>query len=258
MDTTPASVLDPAPQPLWLPFLAAIGLHGFGVVAVVLFEVVEWNRSPVLDLDQTIEVSLFEVKRAPGLPRVATHAPVPAGAPEPQPAPAPPPPPVQSDLAVRRPEPEPTRQGAVTPQPSREDRLRELRRQALLDAAREGATDQEATDPNGTSNVTRGSGASFGDPRLAAWKERVVERFDQPFEPRPDIVAANPGISAVYRVVFDQDSGRVSSFTVVRTSGNASYDAAVERAIRAVPVIELPPAEFRDVVGRALDITFEP
>jgi hypothetical protein len=189
-------------------------------------------------------------------------APRPRGAPEPapSPAPAPEPPPVESDLAVHTPNAAPQPQGTPDRSAERDRARREALMRAALEGARPGDRDQEATDPRGTADETirTGSGGIPADPELARWKARAEDQFNDPFNPLPTIVAANPGITAVYRVTIDPRTGRVVRWQVLRSSGNASYDAAVERAISSVPAIDPPPERFIDVVGSVLDVTFEP
>lgn len=273
MAAPPSSTLDPPRQPLFLPFLGALLLHGGLVFVFALWSVLCVASKPVLDLNRTVEVSFVEMKRAEGLPTIATRTPEPQGVaqPDPQPAaapepptPAPEPPPVQSDLVLHQPEPAPVTPAPVSPAPpappdrsaDRQRALDEARRAAALEQARIGSENVEATDPNGTSDRTVNAGGvgNPADPELARWKVRTEALFTSQFNPIQD----DPNLSAVVQVRFDPDTGRVLGSSIRTSSGNASFDAAATRAAAAVTQIDTPPDRFRDIVGSRLDITFEP
>lgn len=258
------SVLTPEPQPLWPYFLLAFSLHVFLVFTLMCLNVLDLfsPRKPLLDVDRSMEVSLVQLKHTDTMPTRATVAPRPKGESEPVavPKPAPTPPPVQSDLAYQTEEAPPAPQG----DPERDAALEEARRKALMDAAladaMEGSRDREATDPSSdaTESISTGGAGMRAPPELIKWKAGVEDLFRKNFKPLPTIVAANPGIQCEVNVDFDPASGRVTGYDIHTTSGNSSYDAAAERAVQAVPSIPPPPAQFTDLVGSRLTITFTP
>ena len=225
-------------------------------------------------LDEAIEVSLVSLPRTdrrmaqmevraptPAAP-VVPDAPPPepdaaAGVTEPQVAPEPPPP-VQSELQIRDPNAA-AKQGEPDPEAREADRREALRRLAMqaLDAP-VGDAPSQASDPDGVSDdalAVSGSGPP-GDPELVRFRQRVEELFYGKFVPIPTIAQQNPGITAVIKVRFDVDSGRVTSWEWVRRSGNASWDAAAERAVEAVTSVPPPPERFRAYFTRGLDVYF--
>ncbi len=260
------SALSPDPQPLALPLVLAVVMHGFVVVVLVVATWFDWapERGPIIDLRDTMEVSLVELKHSPDMPTRETVAPVPRGSPEaprPETPPDAPPPPRQSDLVVPEPEPDPQPQGSPDRTSDRQRVLDELDRERQRREAIEGARDREATDPDSTATETTraGVGPARGDPELARWQARVEEMFRDEFRPLPAVVSANPGIRAEYYVDFDPRTGRVTGFAPAEKSGNPSYDAAAERALRNIQSIPPPPERFREsFAGRRLLIEFVP
>ncbi len=254
-----ASVLAPPPQPLWLPLLFALMLHGCVGGTVVLAGMLSFAppKRPMIDPRENIEVSLVQIKGSTQLPTRETVAPVPTGKVE---AKEPPKPAVkESDLAFKTPE-APQPKGAPDRSAEREALMRELDRKRALEAALEGTRDREATDPNSTATETirAGTGTMRAEPELARYMMTVETLFNDHFKPLKPIVDANPGISADYHVDFDPDTGRILGFSPYKRSGNASYDAAVERAIQAIANVPLPPAKYRDIVGSRFTINFVP
>jgi hypothetical protein len=132
---------------------------------------------------------------------------------------------------------------------------REARLAALQADARTGDRNQEATDPNATGSENLGSASGNpADPELARWRAMTQARFAEVFSP----IQTDPSLNALVRVTIDTNSGMIRSTRVLRSSGNASFDAAAERSAMSLRLIELPPSRFREMVGSNLDITYEP
>jgi outer membrane biosynthesis protein TonB len=278
MAYVPSSVLSPTPQPLGLAAVASIGLHVGGVVIFVGWTLLCGAGEPVRDLRPAMEIDFALVAQADVMPQVAMRTPTPpsfdkpaptAPAPEPVPAAPEPPPPRESDLVIHTPEPVPAPPTPVaqTPAPAQPrpapdnsaDRQRVIdaaqRLEDLMNEARVGPRNQAATDPNGNSDITVGSGSgAVTDVELSRWRATTQARFAEVFSPIQNI----PGLKAVVRVTIDPESGIIRETRVLRTSGNASFDAAAERSATSLFRIDLPPPRYRDIVGSNLDITYEP
>jgi len=248
--------------------------HLLVVGALALFSALPSCQEQRPLLDDAIEVSLVSLPRSdrrmaqmevraptPPAPVVPDAAPPPPdaapGRTEPTVAPAPEPP-VQSDLKIKDP-------SAAAPQgePDRDareaDRREALRRLTLqsLDAP-VGDTPSQASDPDGTSDdaITLSGSGPPADPELARFRQRVEDLFYGKFVPIPTIAQQNPGITAVIKVRFNVETGKVLSWEWVRRSGNASWDGAAERAVEAVTAVPAPPERFRPYFTRGLDVHF--
>lgn len=251
------SVLVPEPQPLWLPLFFAVVLHVTVFGMLVLLDALDLfhGHKPLIDPHHTMEVSLVQVKTTKELPTRATMAPVTAG----EKGRAKPPPVRQSDLKFEQKRARKSEGQADAKK--MKDALAQIQRQLAIQQALEGAKNREATDPNSKANETIQAGvpgATRADPALAKYMASVEALFNAQFKPLKPVVDANPGIEAQYNVDFDPKTGKVLRWSPYKPSGNRSYDAAVERAIEAVPTVPLPPAKFTDQVGSRFTITFLP
>jgi colicin import membrane protein len=91
----------------------------------------------------------------------------------------------------------------------------------------------------------------------AAAKQNEVSRYTDAIKAKirgranvPDTVTGNPEVHVRIRIL---PGGEVLDITITRRSGNASYDSAIERAIRSAQPLPVPPADselfplFRDL-----------
>jgi len=251
------SVLIPEPQPLTIPLVFAVLLHAcVGGSLFAADQVADFftPRKPIIDLSETVEVSLVQLAHTDAMPTRATVV-------------APPPaPPKESDLTYIKPDAKPAPRPKAVPDRTseREALLEELERKRLIQEALEGARTRDATDPDSTAteSISAGGFGARADPELARYKQSVEEIFIDEFETQKltvkRVADANPGIKAEYNVDFDPETGRVLGWSPYRPSGNPVYDSAVERAIQAITTIPLPPEKYKDTVGSRFTITFFP
>lgn len=251
------SVLVPERQSL-LPGLGCSALlHGGVLGAGLLFSLVTANcgpRKPIIDLDQTMEVSLIAATDLK-VPERATRAPAPKGREPVQDAPVETPR-EQSDLVFEKKDAQETK-GTDT---ERQDALDEIERQRMLEQlmnAPEGKVDRAATDPNGTGDVTINPGLNaMGDPEYAAYVAKVQALFLQHFKPLGAIVEQNPDAVCKVLISVDEATMRVLSFEVVQSSGIPAYDAAAERAAAAVTALPPPPDKYRGLLAGGYTMNF--
>ena len=266
------SALSPDPEPLVFGLIGSVVLHVLVVSSVVVGSFVAslaFPKKPMLDI-QAMEVSMVVLPHANRAPDKATAAPrtlgttaAAADAPKTQE----PPPPKESDLAFKDPNakpPTPTKptletsaETQGTPDADRQRRIRELMMKQMIDDAAEGDRDREATDPNSnaTEKVDLGGTGARGDPEYARYLASIKALFMAQFSPLPAVVAANPGLKCVVHFSMNADTGEVTGYSIRKSSGNASFDGAAERAIQAVPRLPVPPAAFKANLQEN-DITF--
>lgn len=250
------STLNPEPQPLTKPVIAAIGLHlalaGLFLVAGLL----ERLRPPPPPLvDQSMEVSMLVMKHSNRMPTRATRVRVNRGD-TPQKTEAPQPVPVrQSDLAFNTPEAKKT-QGQPDRSADRARAMRELQMAAALSDFDEADANRDAASPEGSGDETidlGGTGMRI-DPELARYIAQLQRLFNEHFHPLPGITAGRPDMRTRVRLTLDT-SGKITAYDVVGKSGNSSYDRSAESAVQAVSRVPLPPEKYRN---QAFVVEFSP
>lgn len=252
MNEHPPSLFDDRGERLW-PFVfgAAVG-HGTvlgGMLAVsFLMSFLTPAPAPLIDPDDSMEVAVVSMAKAPGLPQLAMHAPRASGAPVPSNVP---PPPQVSDLAYRDPvNPEPKPTGSPDDDVRRQELMDEMRRQDLLGSldGPEGPEDRQATSPDGADG---GSGTALGanDPYAAALRKA----YDPVFQPLP----ALRGKGLVAKVLIKADaSGRVLATSLKKSSGNESWDRSAMAAAESLESIPPPPPERAAAVASGFVLAF--
>jgi TonB family protein len=65
------------------------------------------------------------------------------------------------------------------------------------------------------------------------------------------------GLEAVVFFRIDE-RGEVTDVQTIRSSGDRSYDASVERAVRAASPVGVPPEAYRKEFESGVEITFRP
>ena len=258
MSTPTGSVLVPTPQSLGLPMVLSISAHGALLCAVAISAWLFADDAPLVDVNDTIQVSMVVLpKSATPIPDRASRAPVPSG--EVPTADTPPAPIRESDLAFEDPKAKPSA-GAADRSTDRARLLRQLQMKELLTDAPEGKVDRSATDPHSTTNdaVNAMGVGTLGDIEFARYVQRLQDLFRPHFNPLPTIVEKNPDISCAVKVKVDASNGRITWHAVSGPSGNMSYDAAAERAVRSVTSIPLPPQRFLPLLEQGFEIQFEP
>ena len=72
-------------------------------------------------------------------------------------------------------------------------------------------------------------------------------------------VWAGDDLALEVKVQFDVTAtGEIQNVRVTGSSGNRSYDASAERAVRAASPLAPPPEKYRDLFERGVEITFRP
>jgi colicin import membrane protein len=70
-------------------------------------------------------------------------------------------------------------------------------------------------------------------------------------------VWAGEDLALEVKVQFDVTAtGSIQNVRVVGSSGNRSYDASAERAVRAASPLAPPPEKYRDLFVHGVEITF--
>jgi hypothetical protein len=160
------------------------------------------------------------------------------------------PPPVKSSDVILR-VPDAPAQAGNTEQALREQMLTEMERQKLLDDlvdAPEGTVDRNRTDPHGQTDLDLAvllAGAA-GDPAMAKWQEDVRRVLMPHFRP---LTMGRKDLECVVNIQVEPETGRILSWDVARTSGDASYDAASERAVQDAATLPLPPEKYRPLLS---------
>lgn len=187
----------------------------------------------------------------------------------PAPPPQPPQPAVREEIKVAKPAPAPARaeiefkdkkrrkeeekraqEAAQLKAQQEAQRLAALQaqQQALAEAARLQREQEEALVRLTTERATA------GDRVKAEYKDRIMSKIRRHVVLPPDL-SGNP--QAEYRVTL-LPGGDVMSAKLIRSSGNAAYDAAVERAIYKAQPLPLPPDPMLFSAFRELDLQFRP
>ncbi len=231
--------------------------HGIGP-AVVLSAIVHIGLAAVLVLGvrwqvsapDTVTVDLVDALPPPPAPVVEPPKPVPAPKVEPEP-----PPKAKPDIALQeKPKPKPKPKPEVKPKadPDFQKRLREqvAMEQKALDQQRQERELREliARQQAEAARVASAAKARALNEYIARIQAKVKGNWILP----PDL-QGNP--EAVFLVV-QLPTGEVLSTRLIKSSGNASYDAAVERAILKSSPLPLPAS--RELFARELKLTFRP
>ncbi len=236
-------------------FLLALAVHA--VLIAVMFLGVRWQSRPA----ESVTVELWEPPPPAPAPVVEAPKPPPPKVepPKPEPEPEVKKPEIVEKVVPPKPEPKPKPKPEPKPEPkpkpappkvdefqkrmAREQLVLEQRkleedRQRLAEAQRKAAADRQA--------------ASARDKALNAYIERIRAKVKRNWILPPDL-QGNP--EAVFDVV-QLPTGEVISVKLAKSSGNAAYDAAVERAILKSSPLPLP--ETRSLFSRELKLTFRP
>jgi colicin import membrane protein len=213
-------------------------------LAAVLFLGVRWqSHAP-----ETVTVDLVEAPPPP--PVEAPKPPPPKVQPEVKPEP---PRIVKPEIAIReKPKPKPKPEVKPKPDPDFQKRLREqvAQEQRALDEQRQERELREliARQQADAARTQAAARARALNEYIARIQAKVRSNWILP----PDL-QGNP--EAVFDVV-QLPTGEVLSTRLVKSSGNAAYDAAVERAILKSSPLPLPAS--RELFSRELKLTFRP
>jgi colicin import membrane protein len=231
-------------------FLLAFAVHA--VLLAVMFLGVRIQNRP----DDVVAVELWEAPPPPPPPVPVLEAPKP-----PPPKPEPEPEVKKPDIAEKAPPPKPKPKPKPVPQEDPLERLL-LREQAALEQRkldeerRKLAEEQrrlaDAQRKAESERVARSLADSARNKALGEYINRIRNKVRQNWILPADL-QGNP--EAIFDVV-QLPTGEVLSVRLAKSSGNAAYDAAVERAILKSSPLPLP--EPRSLFDRQLKLTFRP
>ncbi len=247
---TERSYLRPEPVPLGWALPGSVLGHVLVFGGLWAFSTRAPAAERLIDPDDVIEVAMVSLpspkvpvpqkamRRAPPPPKPRA-APVPAAIADPSAEPVP---------ADAEPAPEEDRTAA------KDELMRQMKREALLDSLRnapEGPVDQAATTDAGEDGGEGSGQAAVGDAEQARYSEEVRRVFYRDFSPLQD----EAGLETLAWVWVDA-TGRVLRHQVKTPSGDGSFDAAVERAIRLVKTVPAPPEGLVTGGELRLDLVF--
>jgi colicin import membrane protein/protein TonB len=230
------SALLPRRERLWPLVAVSLAAH-VGAIGFALLH----RPPPAIDLDQKPIVAklvrLGEKRPEQFLPRKEAEPPPPAPAPEAAPAPAPPKPAAPAvPVPAHAMPPPPKPKAAPRTSPGKGDVLASV----LSRVRREQALQEPAPgDPEGHA-LGDSSESSAGDEYAALVQKAVQETYDVP----ATISSADRVRLRATVVIYLDADGQVLRYEFENRSGNAAFDAALERAIRAAR-IPPPPPELR-------------
>jgi TonB family protein len=215
--------------------VGSVAGHAVLVVTLLIAQSCAPKHAPLINPDEVMEVSLLSMpKQETRMVQKATRAPEEKqGVQEPEPVEV-----IKTDSDMRALE--------VTPdkgqeKPSRDDALREMKRAEMLAAledAAEGSQDRLPTSEDGVEG-SEGSSKGVGDPRLAAYYEKVKKAVLPNFRPLQE----DPALKVKLHVTVDR-KGTVLGFEVADSSGDVSFDQAAIRAVKATDTVPAPPEDL--------------
>lgn len=251
--------------------LLALAMHALFIVLIVFG--VSWQKKPQTPVTADLWSNLPPLPP----PRAVEAPPAPQAAPEPPPkaaprVPPPPPkvertPPPKPDIVVKKVEKEKKAEPRAEPRPEpkkrEDDKIARLQKEAEAKAQREqdqqreladkearAAADKAAAEKAAAERAARAAAARDNQKYIAGIYGKVYARLAVP----PD-VQGNP--EAEFTVAL-LPSGELDSVTMRRSSGNAAYDAAIERAIRAAQPFVVPSGDEFQRSFRRFPMVFRP
>jgi colicin import membrane protein len=229
-------------------FTLAAAVH-LALIAI-MFLGVQWQMHP----PESISVELWEPP-PPAPPKVEAPKPEPKVEPKPEPKPEPKieKPDIVEKAAPPKPKPKPEpKKAEVKPEPKPKPRPDDFKKRMQEQLAREQkAIDQDRQVREAKERVAREQAAA----RASALGQYIgqIQRKVRSGWILPQDLQGNP--EAVFNVV-QLPTGEIISVRLAKSSGNAAYDAAVERAILKASPLPLPAQ--RDLFDRELKLTFRP
>lgn len=237
----------------WPAVMASIAVHGAAILLAV-----KASSLPTIELDQKpIQarlVRLGEKKPEHLLPQKETP-------PAPEPAPATPAPPVAqppppatppSPAAMPTPAPVPAPKTPARPSPARSPANGGGVAAALAKMEKQVQRDRWG-DPNGDPEGDSEEG-SEGERYFALLKRSVQDNFHA-----PSTLTDQERIHLVTKVtLWVESDGTLARWQVEKPSGNAAYDAAVERALRAARPPPPPDDQRNALHSRGITLDFRP
>lgn len=184
--------------------------------------------APPVETEIETETAPPVEQEAPELPAAPTEASLPSPSPVPKPSAIPRPSPRSSVKPSPKPTPKKTLAVRASPKPTP--------RVAEKPARNPGDGVAAETEPAG---AAAGSGA--GETQFGWYARMLHDRFYREWAQPTSVVATGARMSALVKIRIEKD-GRVSDFTVVRSSGNVVVDESVAAIARRVTRVDALPA----------------
>ena len=141
---------------------------------------------------------------------------------------------------------------------TREELIRKAQREQLLKSLQNapiGPKDREATSQEGTDKTLPGlPSADPSDPILAQYISQARDKIIPNWAPLPTLIEAHPEYEVIIEVEVLAD-GTLKNPTVVKKSGDASFDAAAIRAIYKTVSLPPPPEKWKASAAQGILIT---
>lgn len=137
---------------------------------------------------------------------------------------------------------------------TQEQRIADAVERRAQAAARQGPSGgAEGTAAGGPISIGQGAGSGG----VMEGLEMVLYRGQMERRIKENWVWAGDDLGLEVKVQFDVTaSGEIRNVRVVGSSGNRSYDASAERAVRAANPLAPPPEKYRDLFVHGVEITF--
>ena len=152
----------------------------------------------------------------------------------------------------------PEKQTEPSKKDTREELIRKAQREQLLKSLQNapiGPADREATSQEGTDKTLPGlPSADPSDPILAQYISLARDKILPNWAPLPTIVEAHPEYEVIIEVQVLPD-GTLKNPTVIKKSGDASFDAAAIRAIYKTISLPPPPEKWKASAAQGILIT---
>lgn len=254
--------------------LLALAMHVLFIVLIVFG--VSWQKKPQSPVVADLWSNLPPIPQtAP--PRAVEPPPAPEPPPKPAPRVAPPPPPKvertpapKPDIALKKVEKEkkaePKPEAKPEPKKREDDKIARLQKEAEANARREAreqeqqrelaekearaAAEKVAAEKAAAERAARAAAARENQKYIAGIYGKVYARLAVP----PD-VQGNPEAEFMVALL---PSGELENVAMRRSSGNAAYDAAIERAIRSAQPFVVPSGDEFQRSFRRFPMVFRP
>lgn len=251
--------------------LLALAMHAVFIVLLVFG--VSWQKKPETPVEADLWSNLPPIAQ-PAQPKAAEEPPPP---PEPAPRIKPPPPKIEPalqpkpDIALKKkaekekkaePKPEPK----PDPKKRDEDKAAQLQKEAQAKAQREAreqdkqrelaekeakaAAEKVAAEKAATERAAREASARENQKYFAGMRDKVWARVALPAD-----LQGNPEAEFIVSLL---PGGELENVTMRKSSGNAAYDAAIERAIRQAQPFIVPTGDEFQRSFRRIPMTFRP
>ncbi len=170
----------------------------------------------------------------------------------------PPTPPKKEKPPEKNEQPTPPEKTDEVSKDNRDELVRKLQREQLLQSltsATVGKENREESSQEGSEETTPGlPSASPSDPILSAYIAEARSRILPNWAPLPTLIKEHPEYEVIVQVQVESD-GRLLNPTVIKKSGDASFDKAAIRAIYKTGNLPPPPEKWKASAAKGILIT---